>query len=356
MDVFREPRIVPRYQLGVATAISAILVAIQAGLVVSQEIVPYPLEYAFAVTLPIQILAALTIGLTFMRIPRRPDTFTATGKLVERQNQTSILTRYSYNWSSDLLDLAATKLIELSDLPALDAHARAKDVKESFRSIVLKPSVSLWLQIFWAFRGPIIFQWILVIVSSVIDAAPQFAMFKLLQYLEVRQGFDMIDPTAWLYVGALFLATVIETFVDYRVSWLMWSDIGIPIRSTMTSLLFEKMMKTKDCKEPPKADEDKPKRDATDSITANGKAAEALKADAAKKEAEKKKKAGQTEQDVINMFAVDCNQVGVFGAINQFYVMFASKTIGKRHSSISTCFKLYFTLFLVFKRLFDVTY
>ena len=166
----------------------------------------------------------------------------------------------------------------------------------------------------------------------------------------------MIDPTAWLYVGALFLATVIETFVDYRVSWLMWSDIGIPIRSTMTSLLFEKMMKTKDCKEPPKADEDKPKRDATDSITANGKAAEALKADAAKKEAEKKKKAGQTEQDVINMFAVDCNQVGVFGAINQFYVMFASKTIGKRHSSISTCFKLYFTLFLVFKRLFDVTY
>jgi hypothetical protein len=119
----------------------------------------------------------------------------------------------------------------------------------------------------------------------------------------------------------------------------MWSDLGIPIRSTMTTLLFEKMMKSKDCKEPPKSDEEKTKGDGKQNGATIGKPADASKkVDDAKKESEKKKKkASQSEQDIINMFAVDCNQIGVFGAINQFYIMFASSTIGmsplSRHSS-----------------------
>jgi ABC-type multidrug transport system fused ATPase/permease subunit len=330
MDVFRETRIIQRYQRGVATAISAFLLAVFSGIILSSESVPYPQYLALAITLPIQMLSAVAIGITFITIPRRPDIFTADGKLVERQYQASLWTRYSYNWSSELLDLAATKLIEISDLPALDSHVRAKEVKDSFRSIVLKPTVSLWLQIFWAFRGPLIFQWFLVIFSSIMDAGPQLAMFKLLQYLEARQGFHVIDPKAWLYVGSLFLATAIQTVTDYRVSWLMWSDIGVPIRSTLTTLLFEKMMKTKDCKEPPKSDDDQKAKEDKANGTANGKPThlpKTSKADEAKKAADNKKKTGQSEQDVINMFAVDCNAVGVFGAINQFYIMFTSKII-----------------------------
>lgn len=331
LSVYREPRIIQRYERGIATSISVFIVAILAGMVLSSIEVPHAKQVALFVTLPVQILSAVAIGITFMTTPRRPDIFTPNGKVVERQYQTSLWTRYSYNWSSDLLDLAATKLIEISDLPALDAHARAKDVKLNFQSIMLKPTVSLWLQIFWAFRGPLIFQWFLVIFSSIMDAGPQLAMFKLLQYLEARQGFEVIDPKAWLFVGGLFLATAIQTVTDYRVSWLMWSDIGVPIRSTLTSLLFEKMMKIKDCKEPPKSEDDKekPTEDGKASGATNGKPAEtrASKAEEAKKAADKKKKNGQSEQDVINMFAVDCNSVGVFGAINQFYIMFTSKII-----------------------------
>lgn len=331
LDVFREIRIVLRYQRGVATSISAFLVAILAGIVISSESIPYHKQLAVVTTLPIQILSAVAIGITFITIPRRPDIFAPSGKLVERQYQSSLWTRYSYNWSQDLLDLAAAKLIEISDLPALDAHVRAQDVKDSFQSIVLKPTVSLWLQIFWAFRGPLVFQWFLVIFSSVMDVGPQLAMFKLLQFLEARQSFDVIDPKAWLYVGGLFLATAIETVTDYRVSWLMWSDLGVPIRSTLTTLLFEKMMKIKDCKEPPKSTEEekeKSKGDGKSNGAANGKPADPKVSKAeAKKAEEKKKKAAQTDQDIINMFAVDCNQVGVFGAINQFYIMFTSKII-----------------------------
>jgi len=270
-----------------------------------------------------------------MSIPRRPDVFTPAGKLVERQYQTSLWTRYSYNWSSELLDISAKKLIELSDLPAMDSHLRAKDVKEAFQSIVLKPTVSLWAQIFWAFKWQILYQCYMVAISSVIDAGPQYAMFRLLQYLEGRQAFDTIDPKAWIFVGSLFLATIIETLVDYRITWLMWSDLGVPIRSTLTALLYEKMMKIKDCKEPPKDDESTKKDEKINGM--NGKSTIDPKAskDEKKKEAEKKKKAGQSEQDIINMFAVDTNQLGVFGAIVQFYVMFTSKAI------VSTVFLLF---------------
>jgi ABC-type multidrug transport system fused ATPase/permease subunit len=276
------------------------------------------------VTCGIQILSATTVFLSFLSIPRRPDVFTVEGKVVERQHKSSLWTSYSYDWSSDILDLSAKKLIEFSDLPAMDSYRRAKDVKDAFQSIVLKPTVSLWLQIFWAFKWQLLFQAWLCIVSSAADVLPQISMLKLLEYLESRKEFGVIDPKAWGCVILLFLATIFETVVDYRISWLMWSDLGIPIRTTLTTLMFEKMMKIKDCKEPPKVEKEKDKDKDT-----NGKLVDEhkpSKANMSKRE-EKKRKIAQSEQDVINMFAVDANQVGVFGAINQFYLLFGSKLI-----------------------------
>ncbi|KAE8451411.1 hypothetical protein EG329_004040 [Mollisiaceae sp. DMI_Dod_QoI] len=332
LDVFRETRIIPRFQRGVRSSISFFLIVILAGIVISSQQPAFPQNVAFYVTLGVQICSALTVGLAYLLIERRPDVFAANGKVVERQFQSSIWTRYTYNWSSDILDLAATKLIEPADLPAMDFHVRAKDVKKSFRDIILKPTTSLWLQIFWVYRGPIIYQWFLVMLSSVIDAAPQLAMLQLLRYLEVREGFGFVDPRAWLCVGSLLIATALETLVDYRITWQMWSDLGVPIRSTLTTLIFEKMMKLKDCKEPPSAETDGKDDKDKKPNGANGNAPHGHghghghgKPDT-KKDA-KKGKGNQSQQDIINMFAVDTNQVGVFGAVNQFYIMFASKFI-----------------------------
>lgn len=322
-DTFREPQIVLRSQRGVTCSISFVFIAVAAAFVISTLNPSHSQNIAFFVTLGVQICSAVATATTLGLIQRRPDVFTPDGKIVERQFTSSLLTRYSYNWSSDLLDVAAEKLIEPEDLPAMDSHVRAADVKESFQSIMLKPTVALWVQIFWRYWGQITFQWALVFVSTIIDAGPQFAMFQLLQYLEARQESGVIDPKAWLCVGSLFVATIAETLVDYRVGWLMWSEIGIPIRASVTTLIFEKMMKIKDCKEPPKAEEEA-LNDDSKKANRHGKAVDAT--EDAKKEAEKKK-ADRSQQDIINMFAVDANQVGVFGAINQFYVMFASKFI-----------------------------
>lgn len=327
LGVFRETQLLPRFQGGIYSSISFGLIAIQAFAVLLGEKPDYPGDIVLPVMTGIQILCAIAVLLCFFSMNRRPDVFLPNGRIVERQYTTSLWNRLSLSWSSDLLDVAATKLLELSDLPAMDSHLRSTDVKGSFKSIALKPTVSLWLQIFWAYRAELLFQWVLVILSSIMDAAPQFAILKLLQFLEARQRFDAIDPRAWLWVGSLLLATLFETLVDYRVTWLMWSALGLPIRSTLTALMYEKTMRLKDCKEPPKTEAGKDNKSKKNG--AKGKTpgqADTGKATTAKKDEDKKKPA-QSQQDIINMFAVDTNLVGVFGAINQFYVMFASKFV-----------------------------
>lgn len=332
MVAVREVQPVARYRLVVLSSTSFLLIAVFAALILWTNF-PYDgRRTLFTVLLAIQLGSSIFSCTACFFIPRRPDVFAPNGKVVERQFQSSTWARYSYNWSSDILDLAATKLIELEDLPAMDSHVRAKQAKEHFRSISPASQVSLWRQIFWVYRWKLIFQWALAIFSSIMDSAPQFATLKLLQYLEGREKSGLVDPKAWLCVGLLLIATMVGNIVDYRVNWLMWSDVGIPIRSTLTALIFEKMMKVKDCKEPPKeSDVEKASNGGVKSagrVTPKpSKATKKASKEAAKKEAEKKQKADQSQQDVINMFAVDTNQVGVFGAINQFYIMFASKFI-----------------------------
>lgn len=308
------------------TSFSFLSLAALSAIILSRENtnIDPPGKVILPVTSAIQIFSALAVVGGFITIQRRPDVFTPEGKVVERQYTSSLWTRYSYDWSSDILDLSAKKLVEFSDLPAMDSYRRAKDVKDTFQSIVLKPTVSLWLQIFWTWKWQLMLQAVMCIVSSAADVLPQISMLKLLEYLEQRKESGAIDSKAWICVVLLFLATIVETVVDYRIGWLMWSDLGIPIRTTLTTLMFEKMMKIKDCKEPPK--EEKADEKDKDKI-ANGKPVEEPKQskEDAKKKEEKKKKAAQSEQDIINMFAVDTNQVGVFGAINQFYLLFVSK-------------------------------
>ncbi|CZT08517.1 probable multidrug resistance-associated protein 1 [Rhynchosporium graminicola] len=362
-DTLRESRIVTRSDRGVINSISCFLITILAAVIFSDMQPEHRFhgnhEIALPITLLVQIISAISTIVSFSLIDRRPDIFTTKGKIVERQFSSSFWTRYSYNWSSDLLDLAATKLIDLDDLPAMDARIRAADARTAFQSIALKPSVALWLRIFWAYRwqisfqyvfgklasslklslnlshplpsysehafaNPIVYRWIMSIASSILDSGPPFAMYQLLRYLEGRTEFTTIDSNAWLCVAALLAATLLETIVDYRVNWLMWSELGIPIRASLTSLIYEKMMKIKDCKEPPKVENEK----ADDKKDLNGSTKKPSPSESAEaKKEEEKKKADPNQQDIINMFAVDANQVGVFGAVNQFYVMFASKFI-----------------------------
>jgi ABC-type multidrug transport system fused ATPase/permease subunit len=319
LDVSREKDFQIRYLHCASCCITFFVLALLAGSVLLSGDAPsHPYKIPFFLTLSFQLLSSLVVCKAFASIDRRPDIFNPDGKVLEREFTRSLWSRYSYSWSTEIMDLAGSKSIDVAELPAMNAKVRAKDTRDSFKGIGLKPNVSLWLRIFWAFRGQLFYQWVLAFIGCVVDILPQLAMLKILQYLESRQEFA-IDPKAWIWVVGLLFGSLLETVLDYRMSWMAWTNLSIPIRSTLTSLLFDKLMRVKDCKEPP-AEERK----------SQGKQVgeDAAKATAASKgEPEKKKAAPAGESNVINMFAVDSNQVGRFGAFCQLYVKFVAKTV-----------------------------
>jgi len=265
-----------------------------------------------------QLVAAVLVASILFTIDRRPDVYRPDGTVIERDYKTSLWGRYTFIWSAYILDVAASKLIDIADLPYPGAHLRAKDSKERFRNMPLKPTVKLWKLILWDVKWDLAWQWTLITISCFFDVAPQLAMFKLLQFLEARQGFDAIDPQAWLWVLVMFVVTVGSTLIDYRLMWTMFSQIAIPVRSILTTLLFEKMMRLKDIKEPPKSETEESK----DASKTNG-----TNEDPLPKSKDDQKPTRQTQQDIVNMFAVDTNLVGVFTGNNQMYLNFVIRVI-----------------------------
>ena len=318
LDTSLEMDIIIRFHRGAYNLASCCFIAILAWAVLLGQIPNSPDDIVLVVVTIAQIVAAFALATALFLVERRPDVFRPDGKLVERQYQSSLWARYTFSWSSEILDLAATKLIDIADMPAPDASFRSNVVKEKFRSIALKPSLKLWALLLWTFWYQLFWQWSLIAISTLFDVAPQYAMLKLLRFLEARQGFDAIDPQAWFWVGAMFVITVGSTIIDHRIMWLMFSDIAVPIRSILTTLLFEKMMRLKNIKEPPKAEEES---------NDNSKLPDGKYDNKTKPDAEAKTEAPQTQQDIVNMFAVDTNMVAIFGANNQWYLNFACRLV-----------------------------
>lgn len=314
VDTARGDNCIERFNRAFWTIFSCALIVALGSTVLLGDLPPYPENAVLGSLLGLQILAALVAVCGLASIERRPDVYRPDGTVVERQFQTSLLARYTYAWSSDLLDLAATKPIDITDLPAPDSATRSKDAKEKFRNISLKPTVNLGILIFWNMQFHFYYQWTIITISCFFDVAPQFTMLQLLRFLESRQEFSPLDPKGWFWVGCMFLVTVGSTMIDYHIFWTLLTDIAIPLRSILTTLIFEKMMRIKDAKEPESEKEDD---DATKGKDATG----------TKPSVENKTGRPKTQQDVVNMFAVDTNLIAIFAANQQFYLNFAVRVV-----------------------------
>jgi hypothetical protein len=161
----------------------------------------------------------LAIISTIFSINRRPVVFRPDGKVVDQQMNVSLWSRYSFHWCIDTLSAAGKDQFENSDIPAMDHIVRSENATENFKNIVIKDSMPLWAQIFWAFRGPLILQWSSILFSNFFDVAPAFATLQLLKYLETRTDPNAIEPGAWKYVVGIVVATISTHLVDSRIMW-----------------------------------------------------------------------------------------------------------------------------------------
>ncbi|RDW69893.1 hypothetical protein BP5796_08290 [Coleophoma crateriformis] len=311
----REVEFVPRFHSAISRITTCILIAIIAWVALLGDDDRNSQSYtkrmlATSILTSAQIAAAVALFAAIFSVRRRPAVFRPDGKIVDRQMNVSLWSRYSFQWCVDVLRNAGKDKFENEDLPAMDHVVRSENATASFRNMVLKEdSLPLWVQIFWQFRWQLIWQWSAILFSNFFDVAPAFATLQLLRYLEAREDADAIDPMAWKYVIGIVVATMSSHLVDSRIMWLVMSDIVIPLRSVLNGLMYAKMLKIKDSSEPLEETE-KEKDGTTDD---QGK--------------DEKKKAAKSQQDIVNMFAVDCNQIAIFGAQNTQYINSAGKLI-----------------------------
>jgi ABC-type multidrug transport system fused ATPase/permease subunit len=315
VDTARVDDCIQRFNRAIWNLCSCSLLIALEWTVLLGDLPPYPKNAILAGATGVQMIATIVVMCALASIERRPDIYRPDGTVVERQFKASLWARYSYSWSDDIIDLAALKPIDIADMPAPDSRLRSKETKEKFRDTSLKPTVKLWILIFWNMQAHFYWQWFLITISCLFDVAPQFTLMKLLQFLENRQEFNRMDPQGWFWVGAMSLVTLGSTMIDCRIMWMMMADIALPLRSILTTLIFEKMMRIKDTKEPSSEKEDED--DATKDQDATS----------AKPETESKSKKPQSQQDVVNMFAVDTNLISLFAGNQQFYLNFVVRVI-----------------------------
>ncbi|EHK17405.1 uncharacterized protein TRIVIDRAFT_43463 [Trichoderma virens Gv29-8] len=252
----------------------------------------------------VQIGAALALIATIASIKRRPDVYSPDGRVVDSQRTFSLWSRYSFDWGLDVLRAAGTEKFENSDLPSMDHMVRSENATANFKNIIFKSDrLPLWAHIMWKFRYRFLWMWAALLFTNFFDVAPAFANLQLLRHLETRENFDTIDPVAWKWVGAIVAATISSRLVDSRVMWSEMADIVVPLRSTLTGMMYEKLMKMEDSLHIPK-------EKSSDSDAANNE----------EENEEDKQSNMRSQQDIVNMFSVDCDAIARFGSQSGQYV------------------------------------
>ncbi|PWY67926.1 ABC bile acid transporter [Aspergillus heteromorphus CBS 117.55] len=244
----------------------------------------------------LQLAHTLALVAVIWCVKRRPAVFRPDGRMVDSEMTGSLWVRYTFGWIAPLLAGGRKEELNEADLPGMNHRVRSKEVTDTFIAQALQDTTPLWVRIAWHFRGELARQWIGTLISNLGDLAPALANLQLLQYLETRGSADG-DMGAWKYVVTIALAMTWWSLGDSRLMWWGGAYIVPPLRSTLTGLMYTKLLRMKLSSGP---SEDKQGEE-------NG--------------------PSKSQQDIINMFAVDCNQVAMFGNESNEYVNMFGKMV-----------------------------
>lgn len=148
---------------------------------------------------------------------------------------------------------------------------------------------------------------------------PQFCLFHLITLLQKRQAGASVSSEAWLWVLALAVSTVITSSIESQVFWLSQSELAIPVRAQLSSLIFQKAMRRKDVKGAKKSKKaaeevknDDGRKSPAEPVT-DGKPPGAEESEA------KNNEEALTKQSTINLISVDAQRVSQFCNSNNYF-------------------------------------
>lgn len=201
----------------------------------------------------VQILAALTAVFSFASFPHRPDVYYR-GSLVDQQNAVSILSRFSFNWNGIVFDIANARKLELEDLPNLDGNTRSSCVNAQYLArggSAGGPKGRLWWQLLLAYKWPLLLQWVLTFVRSVLALFPQFVIYQFLEGLEGHEGGNKAaNPKLWGWVIGIGVSLILQIWVGSAQRWLTCSRLEAPLNSLVQTLIFQKALRLDEAADP----------------------------------------------------------------------------------------------------------
>ncbi|EHL01836.1 putative ATP-dependent bile acid permease [Glarea lozoyensis 74030] len=182
---------------------------------------------------------------------------------------------------------------------------RSKDLMNSWSET--KHTKPLWAEIILAHKFPLMLQWFLTLVQAFGNVAPTFVTYKILQLLEKRVPGQTVGPEAWIWVLTLTLTTIASAWAESWLYWISWSEIALPVRAQLSTLVFQKAMRRKDVKgASAKANKKAPGDDGAPTDTLAN-AAVTDKPEVVEDDSDPKGK-----QSTVNLIAIDAKRVSDF--------------------------------------------
>ncbi|RBQ89932.1 hypothetical protein VDGD_01026 [Verticillium dahliae] len=260
----------------------------------------------------VNLVAALGLTTASITVQRRPDVF-VDGKIVDRMHTVSAYSRFTWSWCTGVLKQAtAKKDLEVADLPRPDHNTRARDQSAQWKAYNFKGP--LWKNVIWAFRWPLMIQWLLAIFRNVVSFAPYWVTLRILRALEARQPGEKLSVETWIMVFWLGLTVLADAWFSACLFWISWSDVCIPLRGLLSALIVEKAMRRKNVKQASKTDALK--------VSTNE---DGTKKDSQDEEEESDADALKSQQGVVNLIGVDTKRVADFAAFQFFFPASATK-------------------------------
>ena len=314
------------FQLGLWGALSSSLTA--ASLITQTVTAAEPLDRYDSPAFILRILNCATLiflTITCLLIPRRPEVFRNDHK-VDGKLTASALSRFTWTWVQPVIDEAAKKGdLDEKDVPGVDHITRCDWLSEAWASHNFNGT--LLRSIIWAYKGIFAFQWTLTAFRCLLGLGPFWTLLQIITRLEKNDNDKAGRGDLWALMVYLALFKLAEQWLDNFVNWFSVSNISFPLRSQLSSLIFEKSLRRKNVKAADSTNEKGAAAD-VDAKKSNGKKPADGKAPAdGKKSGDKKNKTEETDsssvlkskQAIVNLVGVDARRIAGFAAI-QFII------------------------------------
>ncbi|EEH18071.1 hypothetical protein PABG_00634 [Paracoccidioides brasiliensis Pb03] len=254
----------------------------------------------------VQLVVAIICGCNSILLPRRPHVFRS-GKVVDAQYTTSWFGRISFRWASPLLkEIRKNKKLEIDFLPDLDYPSRASSLLESFNKTKHK-SPRLWKVLIYRYRSPLLLQFVLVILSSLLSFGPQLCLLQILRSLETRSRGEWDPSEAWIWVFVLGISMIVYSTIESWLFWISFSKLCIAVYEQIAAVVFTKCMRRKNVKGSQMSTHG-------DNQPSDQTGIQLTKDD----DDEEEDDTQATNQGIINLVAVDAKRVSDFAAYNHF--------------------------------------